>query len=477
MFMTLASCTVGPDYVKPVVEVPAAYKEAAGWKLAEPKDTRSRGAWWEIFNDPQLNELEERIPAANQTVAGAAAQLQQAQALVQATRAGAFPSLTAGASATRSRRSGNVGNSGNSLPSGATSDYQIPVNASWELDLWGRIRRAVEATEAEVQASTADLASVRLSAEASLAQFYLQMRNLQAQMKLLDETVSQYQKSLDLTQNRYAAGVAAKVEVLQAEAQLKSTRAQAVDLNVQIAQLQHAIAVLIGRPASDFSIDNARSGITIPSVPAGLPSELLERRPDIASAERRMAAANAQIGVAKAAYFPTIRLSGSAGLEASSLAKWISWPSRFWAVGASLSETVFDAGLRNAQNKQAAAVFDASVAAYRQAVLTGFQEVEDNLAALRILQEESMTQDEAVAAARQALEITMNQYRSGTVSYLNVIIAQATELAGRRTSLEIVGRRSTATVFLVKALGGGWDASALNLAEEAGRQGAGGRQQ
>ncbi|MGC2062408.1 MAG: efflux transporter outer membrane subunit [Thermodesulfovibrionales bacterium] len=465
IFISLASCTVGPDYVKPSAEVPVAYKESAGWKLAEPKDTQRRGAWWGIFNDPQLNELEELIPVANQNVVAAEAQLRQARALVQATRAGAFPSITAGASATRSRRSGNLGSS---LSSGAGSDYQIPVDASWELDLWGRIRRSVEANEAEVQASAADLASVRLSAQAALAQYYFQLRTLRTQKELLDEAVSQYQRSLDLTQNRYAAGVAAKVDVLQAETQLKSTKAQAIDLKVQIAQLQHAISVLIGKPASDFSIDNFRFGMTIPSVPVGLPSELLERRPDIASAERRMAAANAQIGVAKAAYFPTIRLSAAAGLEASSLARWISWPSRFWAVGSTLSETVFDAGLRSAQNKQAVAVFDASVAAYRQTVLVGFQEVEDNLSALRTLQEEATIQDEAVAAARQTLEVTVNQYRSGTVSYLNVIVAQTAELASRRTSLDIFGRRSAATVFLIKALGGGWDPSSSGLTKEGG---------
>lgn len=463
---SLASCTVGPDYVRPTAEVPAAYKGPGGWKQAEPKDTLSRGPWWEIFNDPRLNGLEEQISVSNQNVAAAEAQLRQAQALVQATRAGAFPSITAGASASRSRKSGNLGGP---LAPGAGSDYQIPVNASWELDVWGRVRRSVEASEAGAAASAADLASVRLSSQAALAQYYLQLKTLRAQKGLLDEAVLQYQTSLDLTQNRYTAGVAARVDVLQAETQLKSTKAQAIDLNVQISQLQNAIAVLIGKPASDFSIDNISSEMTIPPVPAGLPSELLERRPDIASAERRMAAANAQIGVAKAAYYPTISLSGVAGLEASSLAKWLSWPSRFWAVGSSLSESLFDGGLRSARDKQAVAVYDASVAAYRQAVLTGFQEVEDNLSALRVLQEEAVIQDEAVSAAQQTVTVTMNQYRSGTVSYLNVIIAQAAELTSRRTSLDILGRRSTATVALIKALGGGWDPASLSLAGPGGK--------
>ena len=457
MPLLLAACTVGPDYVRPtpVETMPTAFKELEGWKVAQPQDGTITERWWELYNDPILNSLVEQVAISNLNIATAEAQFRQARAVVQGAKAGYFPTLTAGATATRSRRSGNSG-AGNS--GGATSsDFQLPLDLSWELDLWGRIRRGVEASQAGAQASAADLAAVTLSAQAELASDYLQLRTLDAQRQLFDDTTAMYRKFLELTKNRYEAGVVAKTDVLQAETQLRSTEAQAIDLGVQRAQLEHAIALLIGKPPAAFSLPSTTSlATTIPIIPSGLPSELLERRPDIASSERRMAAANAQIGIAKAAYYPTIKLSAAAGLEAATLASWFTWPSRFWAVGTAVSATLFDGGLRKAQSDQATAAYDATVAAYRETVLTAFQEVEDNLAELRILEEEAQVQEQAVQAAQQVVNITTNQYQAGTVAYLNVIIAQTTSLANERTALGIVGRKLAASVLLVKALGGGW---------------------
>ncbi|GFE58826.1 efflux transporter outer membrane subunit [Geobacter sp. AOG1] len=452
----LGACTVGPDYVRPtpVETMPTVYKELEGWKVAQPRDGNIPERWWELYDDPALNSLEEQVAISNLTVAAAEAQFRQARALVQAARAGYFPSVSAGASATRSRSSANLGNG---RSGGATvSDFQLPLDLTWELDLWGRIRRGVEASQANAQASAADLAAVTLSTQAELASDYFQLRILDAQKGLLDATLATYRKSLELTNNRYVAGVVARSDVLQAETQLKTTEAQLIDLDVQRAQLEHAIALLIGKPPAAFSLPAAPLTTVFPQIPTGLPAELLERRPDIASSERKMAAANAQIGIAKAAYFPTIRLSGAAGFEASSLASWFSWPSRFWSVGPAVAETLFDGGLRKAQSDQVRAAYDATVAAYRETVLTGFQEVEDNLAALRILEEESRVQDQAVQAAEQVVSITTNQYQAGTVAYLNVLVAQSTALANERTALGLLGRRLTASVLLVKVLGGGW---------------------
>jgi NodT family efflux transporter outer membrane factor (OMF) lipoprotein len=456
--MLLSACTVGPNYVRPTATqvMPEAYKEAKGWKQAQPMDEAFKGAWWRIFNDPRLNTLEEQVAISNQNVLAAEAQFRQANALVRSAKAGYYPTVTVGASATNSRQSATMGGSGTK---GTTTTESLPLDVSWEADIWGRIRRSVEASTANAQASAADLAAARLSAQTTLAQTYFQLRTLDSQKQLLETTVSYYQKFLDLTRNRYASGVAAKADVLQAETQLKSTQVQAVDTGVQRAQLEHAIAMLIGKPASSFSLATAPLTATPPPIPAGLPSELLERRPDIAAAERRVAAANAQIGVAEAAWYPTVRLSASGGLESTSLARWLTWPSRFWSVGPSISETLFDGGSRGSQNDQARAAYDADVAAYRQAVLTGFQEVEDNLAALAILENEAGVQDEAVAAARQSVAITDNQYKAGIVGYLNVLVAQTAELGNKRTAIDIRGRRMVAAVLIIKALGGGWDVS------------------
>jgi NodT family efflux transporter outer membrane factor (OMF) lipoprotein len=466
-----AACTVGPDYVRPAAEVPASYKETEGWKVAQPNDHLIRGAWWETFNDLYLNGLEEQVAISNQSIATAEAQLRQARALVGIARAGYFPTVTIGGSYTRSfnvsgtgaSAKGSTSTPGSSGAGGSSgrivSDYVLPGAISWEPDLWGRIRRTVESNRANAQASAADLEATRLLVQAELAQNYLQLRTLDAQKHLLETTVIAFQKFLELTKNRYAQGVASKADVLQAETQLKTTQAQAIDIGVLRAQLEHAIAVLVGKPASLFSIPVAPIKLVPPDIPVGVPSELLERRPDIAGAERRMAAANAQIGVAVAAYYPAVTLSASGGYASSILSDLLNWPSRFWALGASISEVVFEGDLRRAQTEQAWAAYDATVASYRQTVLTGFQEVEDNLAALRILQDEAQVQGEAVKAAQQSLTVTINQYKAGVVGYLNVIVAQAAALNNEITSLNILGRRMVASVLLVKSLGGGWNTS------------------
>ncbi len=458
--LILGACSVGPDYVKPTVEAPVAYKEGEGWKQAQPADTLIKTKWWELFGDPDLNRLEEQVAISNQNVALSAARYRQAHALVEGAKAAYYPSLTVGASATRALGSANAGR-GQGTQGAIQSDFLLPVNLSWEIDVWGRIGRSVEANKAGLQASAADLAAVQLSAQAELASDYMQLRSLDAQKRFLDDTIAYYRKSVELTQNRYAAGIAAKVDVLQADTQLKSTQAQMIDLGALRAQLEHAIAVLIGKPAGVFSLPPLPLSAEPPAIPAALPSELLERRPDIASAERTMASANAQIGVARAAYYPTVKFGTSVGLEASEISKWLTWPSRFWSVGPAVSQTLFDGGLRHAQNDQALAAYDGTVASYRQTVLDAFRDVEDNLAALRILAEEARVQDEAVQAARQTVLITQNQYEAGVVGYLNVVTAQTAELANRRTAIGLLGRRMTASVLLVKALGGGWDQAGM----------------
>ncbi len=454
--LVLAGCTVGPDYVRPEVETPAAFKE--GWKQAEPRDHENRGKWWEAFADPLLNGLQEQVDISNQNLAKAEAQFRQASALVEAARATYFPTLTGGISTTRSRSSSTTVAQPSSVPvsRGVVTSHNLPFNASWEADVWGKISRTVEANTAGAQASAADLEAARLSAQAQLAQNYFQLRALDAQQQLLEDTVAAYEKSLQLTQNRYTAGVVAKADVVQAQTQLKTTQAQAIDVGVQRAQLEHAIALLVGKPASSFTIPRAPLSAAPPEVPSALPSELLERRPDIAAAERRVAAANAQIGVANAAFFPSFTLSAATGFQSSTMAQWFTAPSRFWSIGPAVSLLLFDGGLRRIQNDQAVAAYDATVATYRQNVLAAFQEVEDNLAALRILRQEASVQQEALQAARQSVELTTNQYKAGTVSYLNVIAVQTTALANERTSVDILNRRLAASVLLVKALGGGW---------------------
>jgi NodT family efflux transporter outer membrane factor (OMF) lipoprotein len=461
----LFGCSVGPNYVRPTAESPPSYKEAVAWKQAEPRDQEPRGKWWEVFKDPKLDALAAQVEVSNQTIKGAEARVRQARALTQQARAALFPLVSANAGATRSGSGGgstssnNVGS--NVQVGGVRNNYNVALDVNWEVDLWGRVRRTVEAGEASAQASVADLESAKLSAQAQLAEDYFLLRVQDAQIRLLNDTVDAYQRSLQLTRNQYAVGVAARADVAQAETQLKSTQAQAIDAGVQRAQLEHAIAVLLGKAPADFSVAAEVVPTEFPAIPPGLPSELLERRPDIAAAERRTAAANAQIGVAEAAFFPSLTLSASGGFQSSVLSQLFSLPSRYWSLGAALAQTIFDAGLRRAQTAQAIATYDENVANYRQTVLIGFQEVEDNLAALRILEQEGAVQDEAVKAARESLTITLNQYRAGTANYLAVVVAQAIALANERTALAILSRRLSASVALIKALGGGWNAAAL----------------
>ena len=454
--LLLSACAVGPDYVRPKVETPAAYKEAGDWKPARPRDDVQRGEWWKAFGDPQLDALVERVAVSNQTVAATEAQLRQAEALTAQARAAWWPTLTATAQDTRSKPSGTTGPVVG-VPTTKRVIYSLPFNVSWEADLWGRIRRTVEQGTASEQASAADLLNAVLSARASLAQSYFQLRTLDAQQQLLDETAANYATTLELTKNRYVAGVASRADVAQAQAQLESTRAQALDTGVQRAQLEHAVAVLLGRPASSFTLAAAPLAAAPPPIPpTGVPADLLERRPDIAAAERRAAAANAEIGVAKAAFFPTLTLAATYGFQSATPEHWITMPSRFWSLGPALALTLFDGGRRAAVSDQAMAAYDQAVANYRGTVLQAFSEVEDNLAALRILEQEAAVLEAAVAAAQQAYDVTLNQYKAGIATYLQVVSAQNALLGARLSAVSVRGRRVVASVQLVKALGGGW---------------------
>jgi len=457
--LLLASCAVGPNYVRPTTVQPApAFREIEGWQPAQPKDDTIRGPWWEMFQDPELSALEERIEASNQTLATTEAQFREARALVNVAEAAFFPTATVGVGVTRSLASSTF-SAGTFTPQGTRMVYSLPLDISWQLDVFGAIRRNVEANGASAQASAAAVALSRLTLQTELAVDYFQLRTLDAQMQLLNDTAAGYQKSLELTQNRYNAGVAARTDVAAAETQLKTTQAQAIDLGVQRAQLEHAIAVLIGESASTFSMAPAPLNLsaTPPPVPIGVPSELLERRPDVAEAERTVAAANAQIGVAIAAYFPTLTLSATGGLETGDTSQWFNIAaSRFWSIGPTVTQTIFDGGLRNAQTAQARATYDATVASYRSTVLTGFQQVEDNLAALRILESEAEVQAEAVRAADTSVVLTINQYKAGTLNYIDVVTVQAIALSNKITAVNVLGRRMTSCVQLILALGGGW---------------------
>ncbi len=459
----LAGCAVGPDYKRPAAEIPASYKEAApGWKVAQPSDRQDRGDWWTIYEDPQLNTLEDKLNASNQTIAQFAAAYRQARALVGEARAAYFPTIGASAGATRSGNGSSSNSINTTSRSGISNSFNVQLDASWELDLWGSITRSVNSQKAGQQGAAADLANARLSAQATLAQTYFSLRALDSTQKLLDDTVAAYQRSLQLTQNQYAAGVAARSDVIQAQTQLQSAQAAAIDNGVQRAQDEHAIAVLVGEPASTFSIPSLPLTATPPAVPAQMPSALLERRPDIASAERKAAAANEQIGVAIAAFFPSLTLSATGGFENSVFSQLLTAPSRFWTLGPQLAATVFDAGLRAAQTEAARAAYDQDVATYRQTILTAFQDVEDNLASQRILEQEIVVQRQAVDSARQALAIVTNEYKAGTVGYVNVLTAQTTAFTTELKLESIAGQRMVSSVGLVKALGGGWDASQMN---------------
>ena len=452
---------VGPDYVRPTAPAPAAFKEGQGWKLAQPRDQAPRGGWWEVFGDAELDALERQVDISNQTIQAAEARVREARAATLAARAGLFPAVSGNAAALRSSRTGSAGTSG------ATNSYNAAIDLSWEIDLWGRVRRGIEASDATAEATAADLAAARLSVQALLAQNYLLLRVQDAQIQLLRETVAGYEKSLQLTSNQYAAGIVARGDVTQAEAQLKSTQAQVFDARISRAQLEHAVAVLAGKPPAELAIVPRPLVAAFPSIPVSVPSELLERRPDIAAAERRAASANAEIGIAQAAFFPSLSLSGVGGLQSSALGNLLSLPSRYWALGAGLVETVFDGGLRSAQKAGAIAAYDETVANYRSTVLGAFQEVEDNLAALSLLEQEALVQDGAVKAARESAAIAANQYKAGTVTFIVVVVLQAAALNNERTALAILARRLTASVGLIKALGGGWNAAMLVQAAQA----------
>ncbi len=455
--LLLAGCAVGPDYRRPDAPVPAQFREADGWKLAEPADSQAPSPWWQHFDDPQLNSLVEQVELSNQNIRIAEARYRQATALLDAAQAQYFPTLGSTLGVTRSQGVTTTTTGGTTASAGTPirNSNRLSLTASWEPDLWGRIARSNEAAGASSAAVAADLQAARLSAQAAVTQAYLQLRINDAQHALLERTVAAYTRSAQITRNRFDAGVAARADVTQAQAQLKTAQAQLIDLDIQRRQLEHAIAVLTGRAPTDLALAPASQLPALPPVPGLLPSALLERRPDIAAAERRVSAANAQIGVAQAAYFPTLTLGATGGTQSSALARVLSLPNQFWSLGPNLALTLFDAGARSARKAQAVAVWDESVASYRQTVLTAFQEVEDNLAVLHILEAEARAQAEALAAATESLELVNNQYLAGTVSYLNVTSAQTVALNAERARLDIMVRRLNGSVALFKAVGGG----------------------
>jgi NodT family efflux transporter outer membrane factor (OMF) lipoprotein len=458
----LSACTVGPDYEKPAAPVASAYKEGQGWKIGQPSDALDRGPWWQVYGDPTLSTLESQIDISNQTLKASEAAFRQSVALVAESRAGLFPSLTGNAGVTRSGGGGGSKSfSSSSSGRGDATEYSASLGLSWDLDVWGRIRRTVESDVATAQASAGDLASARLSAQATLATDYFQLCALDDRRHLLDQAVEAYKQSLRITENQYRNGVAAKADVVIARTQVETTQAQVINVGVQRALYEHAIAVLIGKPAGDFAIAECHLPDVVPVAPTGLPSTLLERRPDIAAAERRMAAANAQIGVAEAAYYPDLTLSASVGFVSTALSSLFNTASRTWSVGPSLAETLFDGGLRSAQARAAGAFYDESVANYRQTVLTGFQQVEDQLATLRILESQAEVEVRAVASAREAELLELNQYKAGTVAYTSVVTAQQTALSNEEAALNVQQSRLVASVTLIQSLGGGWDQGQL----------------
>jgi NodT family efflux transporter outer membrane factor (OMF) lipoprotein len=469
LVLLLAGCTVGPKYVKPSApttptykeEPPGSFKESDQWQPAQPGDQTSRGNWWEIFGDPELDKLEEQIAGSNQNLKVAEARFREARAAIRFNRAAQFPTISTSPSASYAKSSDFSPNFPSKIQQSSKGDFVLPFDLSYELDLWGRVRRSVAAAREEAQATAADYATAKLSLEAELAMDYFELRSADAQKQLLDDTVNAYTENVQLTLRRFKGGVAPRADVAQAQTQLDTTRVQDTDVTVQRAQFEHAIAILIGKPPADFSLAAAPLNYQPPSTPIGLPSELLQRRPDVAAAERRVAEANQQIGIARAAYFPTVTLGGTAGFAGTQGSNWFSWPSGFWAVGPALVETLFDAGRRRATSESARANYDATVATYRQTSLTAFQEVEDNVAALRILENETQQQQQAVASSQESLQLFTNRYKGGVDTYLQVITAQTIELANERNVIDILRRRLDASVLLVKALGGGWNVSNL----------------
>jgi NodT family efflux transporter outer membrane factor (OMF) lipoprotein len=459
--LQLSGCEVGPKYHAPVVQAPAAYKEVGNWKPAQPNDKNLGGRWWTIFQDPQLDALELQVNVSNQNLKAAEAQYRQSRAVLRYSRADYYPTVTVGPSATRTQTSSNRPPPSSTFNGITYNDFVLPFDFSYQADVWGRVRRTVEANREQAQASAADLATVNLSMHADLALDYFQARSLDAEEQLLNSTVKAYEQALQLTQSQFRGGLASAVEVKQAMTQLQTVRAQAIDVGVLRAQYEHAVAILLGKPPAEFSLPPLPLTTPPPVIPVSVPSELLERRPDIAAAERRVAAANAQIGVAKSAYYPLINLGATGGFESSTITTLLTGPSGLWSVGGSAVMTVFDVGRRRALTDQAIAAYDYQVAAYRESVLTGFQQVEDNLAAVRILENEAKVQDEAVASAQGSLALSIKRYKGGVTNYLEVIVAQNAALADEVTAVNILGRRMANTVLLIQALGGGWDRSSL----------------
>lgn len=459
--LQLTGCVVGPKYHTPAAPVPPAYKELGDWKPAQPNDQNLGGSWWTIFQDPQLDALESQVNVGNQNLKAAEAQFRQARATLRYYRADYYPTVTYGPSATRERISSRRPPSTSIFDGVTYNDFVLPFDVSYQADVWGRVRKNVESYREQAQASAADLATVNLSMHADLAVYYFQARSLDAEEQLLNSTVKQYEQALELNESRFQGGIASEVEVEQAKTQLQTTQAAAIDVGVLRAQYEHAVAILMGKPPAAFSLPPLPLTAPPPHVPVSLPSDLLERRPDIAAAERLVASANAQIGVAKSAYYPVISLGGSGGFESSAITTLLNGPSGLWSVGLSAVGTIFDVGRRRALNDQARAAYDYQVAAYRQSVLSGFQQVEDNLAAVRILENEAKVQDEAVSAAQRSLDLSVTRYKGGVTSYLEVITAQSAALSDEVTAVNILGRRMANTVLLIQALGGGWDRSSL----------------
>ena len=458
-------CMVGPTYKRASAPVPPAYKEeppadfkeANGWKQAAPGDGVLKGKWWELYKDPTLNALEEQVSISNQNVLLAEAQYHEAREAARLAHSSLFPTASVTPAITESRTAGGATPNVSSLH----TSYSLPLDVSWGPDLWGSVRRNLTAAASVAQASAAQLENIRLIYQSELAQDYFNLHGLDGEYQLLDRTVKSYQEFLTLTRNRFSGGVASDLDVAQAESQLYTAQSNMIDLGVARAQFEHAIAVLTGKPPAELSLPAAVLHDTPPPVPIGVPSALLERRPDIAQSERQMAASNEEIGIASAAFYPSLTLSGAAGFSASTIGTWLNWPSRVFAVGPAAAETIFDAGRRRAALAQVLDAYDAAIAGYRQTVLNAFQQVEDNLAALRILADEEVTVDQAVSSSERALTISTVEYKAGTISYLAVITAQATALNAERTAVSLLTRRLIASVALIQALGGGWDTSQL----------------
>jgi NodT family efflux transporter outer membrane factor (OMF) lipoprotein len=507
----LAACAVGPNYHRPAAPVPQRFKEAEGWKPAHPQEAASGTDWWSVYGDPVLDGLEKQIDISNQTLKASEASWREAQAVVSEAKAELFPTLGVSGAATRTKGLGttvggsntttttNTGGTGTGttttgggtttggsttttgggstavLPTSAhpVNNFNATADASWAPDIWGKIRRTVESDVASAQASEADLAAARLSAQGTLATDYIELRVTDETKQLLDQTVEAYQRSLEITQNQYKSGIVAKADVITAETQLEGAQSQQISVGVMRGQLEHAIAVLIGKPPAEFTLATAAFGTAVPVAPTGVPSTLLERRPDVAAAERTMAAANAQIGVAIAAYFPDLTLTGTYGFSSSVINGLIKTPNNIWSFGGTLADTVLDFGARSAAVRQARAAYDVAVANYRQTVLTAFQQIEDELIALRILEQQYAVQDRTVKSANEAVRLTINEYKAGIVAYTSVVTAQAIALADAQTLLTIRQNRLTASVALIQALGGGWEAASLKTAGATTQHGTG----